>query len=85
MCNIALFTQALKDKLRTYKQRISTVEHTATQQNNQILIMEKAIAALKEQLAVSLLLEINEFRLKIHIVPSNHSCQTGHAFDNQTL
>jgi hypothetical protein len=43
----------MKDKLRNYKHRTVAAEHATIQQNGQILIMEKAIATLKQQLAVS--------------------------------
>lgn len=50
VCNL----QAMKEKLRTYKQRALASEHIATQKNSQIIVMENAISTLKQQLAVGM-------------------------------
>jgi chromosome segregation ATPase len=45
--------QIMKEKLRKYKARTSTLEQQVSQKNNQIVVLEDTINTLKQQLAVS--------------------------------
>jgi hypothetical protein len=50
---IAALVQIMKEKLRKYKGRTSTLEQQVSQKNNQIVVLEDTINTLKQQLAVS--------------------------------
>mmetsp|Transcript_10654 Transcript_10654/g.29185 ORF Transcript_10654/g.29185 Transcript_10654/m.29185 type:complete len:502 (+) Transcript_10654:85-1590(+) len=43
--------KAMKEKLKSYKNRMLAAEHLTNQKNSQIIVMENAIASLKQQLA----------------------------------